>query len=263
LINDRWISPDWVGTARQRIEEALDGAPALFVQGMCGDVNCHHIFGTPDLARRNGDKLGTAAVKALPFLMPVRSTPLALDWRTIALDCRPMYSRSELASAIAARRDFIAELRNDPHASWFCGINIPEFFNVEQKIAFVNVQIKYLEEGLRILAAGEQVRTSLSFTCGALRIGDVAAFLSPGENFASTGRDIRERSPFAHTLICGDTNGLFGYIGDDAEIDRGGYETDSYWKMLFIDGFRLALAKGTVQRIKHTADALLSHEFAS
>jgi hypothetical protein len=89
-------------------------------------------------------------------------------------------------------------------------------------------------------------------------VGDVAAFLSPGENFTATGRDIRDRSPFAHTLICGDTNGLFGYIGDDAEIDRGGYETDSYWKMLYIEGFRLALAKGTVQRILGAADALLA-----
>jgi hypothetical protein len=69
-----------------------------------------------------------------------------------------------------------------------------------------------------------------------LWIGDVAAFVSPGENFTATGRDIRQQSPFVHMLICGDTNGLFGYIGDDAEIDRGGVETDSYWKMLVVDG---------------------------
>ena len=57
-----------------------------------------------------------------------------------------------------------------------------------------------------------------------------------------------------HTFVCGDTNGLFGYIGDDEEIDRGGYETDSFWTILYIDGFRLALAKGTVDRILDTFD---------
>ena len=41
-----------------------------------------------------------------------------------------------------------------------------------------------------------------------MRIGDAAAVLSPGENFAETARQIRLRSPFVHTLICGDTNGL-------------------------------------------------------
>ena len=87
-------------------------------------------------------------------------------------------------------------------------------------------------------------------------VGDMAAALSPGENFTRTGARLRERSPFLHTLVCGDTNGNFGYIGDDAAIDQGGYETDGYWKMLYIDGFRLAPAKGTVERILQGYDAL-------
>ncbi len=249
MILDKWISPDWVGTARRLIEDALGGAPAMFVQGMCGDVNCYHIFGTPQQAKRTGEKLGRAAVKALPHLTPLRGAPLRYQWETIELSCRPMYTRHESEDAIAARRAFIDELQHDPVACWFCGINVPEFFSVEQKIAFVNVQIEYSEEGLRMLQAGDSPRMTLPITLGALRIGDLAAFMSPGENFTATGRDIRQRSPFAHTLICGDTNGLLGYIGDDAEIDRGGYETDSYWKMIYHDGFRLAPAKGSVSRI--------------
>ena len=77
-----------------------------------------------------------------------------------------------------------------------------------------------------------------------------------GEDFAITGKEIRERSPFPHTLICGDTNGIFGYIGNDEEIDRGGYETDTYWKML-IDGFQTTLAKGSSQRIIEKSIELL------
>lgn len=258
MVNNKCVSPDWVGTARQLIEEEIGGAPAMFVQGMCGDVNCHHIFGTPAQAKRNGTKLGEAAVRALPHLMPVRSEPFTYDWRTIELPCRPMYTRQEIDEALAARREFLEELKDDPSATWFCGINAPDPMSVQEKTAFVQVQIDYLLEGLRILEAGETVRSSLPFTLGAIRIGDLAIALSPGENFTATGRNIRTRSPFCFTLVCGDTNGLFGYIGDDDEIDRGGYETDSYWKMLYIDGFRLALAKGTVPKILSTANEMLS-----
>ena len=72
-----------------------------------------------------------------------------------------------------------------------------------------------------------------------------------------TGHNIRTRSPFNFTLVCGDINGLFGYVGDD-EIDRGGYETDSFWKMLYVDGFRLAPGKGTVQKIVSTVGEMLN-----
>ena len=60
----------------------------------------------------------------------------------------------------------------------------------------------------------------------------MVAAISAGENFTQTGRQVRERSPFAHTLVCGDTNGMFGYIGDDAEIDRGGLRD-----RIFLDGY--------------------------
>ena len=113
-------------------------------------------------------------------------------------------------------------------------------------------------EGLRMLDAGESPRPTLSFPIGALRIGDVAAVLSPGENFTLTGLKVRQRSPFAHTLICGDTNGQIGYIGDDIEMDRRGYQTHSYWQMLYPNGFRLTPAKGAADRVIATASGLLN-----
>ncbi len=257
MILNKMISPDYVGTARACIEEALGGAPVMFCQGFCGDVNCYHIFGTPQQAHRTGARLGKAAVEALPTLIPARGEPFGFTYRTIELPCRPMYTRAEIERALEARYAYIEELKTDPAAVWFCGINLPEQLAVEQRIAVVDLQISYLKEGLRILQAGETPPSTLEFTLGALRFGDVGVVLSPGENFTATGMKVRNRSPFAHTLICGDTNGLLGYIGDDAEIDRGGYETDSFWKMLYVRGFRLALAKGTAGKIIDTAVELL------
>lgn len=257
MINDRMISPDWVGTARQHIEAAIDGAPAMFVQGFCGDVNCHHIFGTPDMARRTGMRLGKAAVEALPTLIPVRSEPLALAWQTIDIECKPMPSRSEMEAALAARQAYIDELKDDLAATWYCGANAPDQFSADDKARSVLVQMDYFREGVRRIDAGESTRRSLWLTLGALRMGDLAAALAPGENFTQTGMNIRARSPFVHTLVCGDTNGLFGYIGTDDEIDRGGYETDTYWTLQSIDGFRLAPAKGSAGRIVEGSLGLL------
>jgi len=123
--------------------------------------------------------------------------------------------------------------------------------------AGVQMQIDYLEEARWMLDAGESARQTLDFPLAAVCTGDIGLALSAGENFTLTGDQIRTRSPFPITLICGDTNGLFGYIGDDAEIDRGGYGTDSFWKMQFTDGFRLALVQGTVDRIISTSVGLL------
>ena len=257
MINDKWISSDWVGTARAMIEEAQYGAPAMFVQGFCGDVHCNHIFGTPDQARANGRKLGTAAVEALPTVIPVRATPFALAFETVELNCRPMYTKKELVHLIAMRHAFRDGLGDDPTATWFDGINAPEQLTVEQKHLFVQVQIDYLEMALAMVERGESADPHLYFHLGAVRLGDVGALLAHGENFTASGQRVRLRSPFVHTLICGDTNGLFGYLGDDAEIDRGGFETNSFWKMPYFDGVRLAPAKGSADRIVETGTTML------
>ena len=96
----------------------------------------------------------------------------------------------------------------------------------------------------------------MRFPVGVIRIGDVAACLTPGEPFVEIGLAIRARSPFVHTLICGEINGLFGNIGTDPEIDRG-YGTDSYYEILDLDGFRLPPAKGSAGRIISAAVELL------
>ena len=258
MIGGRWISPDWVGTARAIIEEALRGLPVMYVQGFCGDVNCHHIFGTPKQAQQTGTRLGRAAVEALPMLLPVRTVPFHFARESVRIPCQPMPSRQELRQQIEARQRFCDALEDDPSACWCCGINLPEPFSVAQKRRSVGRQIDWLSQAINMIEAGQQPPTFMTLHMAALRLGDLAAVFCPGENFTMTGQRIRNRSPFVHTLICGDTNGLFGYIGDDAEIDRGGYETDSFWK-LPMAGFRMPPAKRTVTRIIKTAEQLLKY----
>ena len=257
MIMNTMISPDWVGTARQHVEDAMGGAPALYIQGFCGDVNCYHIFGTPEQAKRSGTKLGKAAADAMGRLIPARAEPLHWCFRTVELPCRPMYTLEEVEHRIALRQAFIDELEHDPAAVWFDGVSFPEQMTVAQRQAGARMQIAHFEAARQMLERGETPPSSLDFPLGAMRIGDVGAVLSPGEQFAAAALKVRLRSPFVHMLVCGDTNGTLGYIGDDVEIARGGYETDSFWKYLHFAGFRLAPTFGTADRIDQTTHEML------
>ena len=125
MIMDEWVSPDYVGTARQHIEDSIGGAPAMFVQGFCGDIHNRHMFGTPQQARRTGARLGKAAAQAMTTLIPARPGPLDWTARTIEIQCQPPPSQDEIRRQIDERLAFIEELEHDPQATWVCGINLP------------------------------------------------------------------------------------------------------------------------------------------
>ena len=258
LNRDKYLSSDWVGTARQHVEDTMGGAPALYVQGFCGDVNSNHIFGTPEQAKLNGTKLGIAAAEAMATLIPARAEPLCILNRTVQLQCRPMHTIDEVERGLAARQAFIDELEHDPAATWFDGINFPEQFTPAERQMAARMSMEYFELAKQTLERGESgPPPTLDLPLSALRIGDIGAVLSPGEQFAAAALKVRLRSPFVHTLPCGDTNGVFGYIGDDAEIARGGYETDSFWKYHYVAGFRLAPTFGTAERIDQATIEML------
>jgi neutral ceramidase len=257
LIADKYVSPDYVGTARQYVEDEIGGAPAMFIQGFCGDVHCHYMFGTPQQAKELGARLGSAAAKAMAKLIPLRAEPFDWAFNTVDIPSEPMWTQVQIDAGIAERKRYIAELAQDPAAVWCAGKNIAEQMSPEMRAAEVRCALDYFEELTKMLKRGEQPPAARPITLGAVRIGDIGFALSPGENFTLTGQHIRQRSPFTHTLICGDSNGLFSYIGTDDEIDRGGFETDSVWRWISYDGIRLAPAKGASQRVVNTCVALL------
>ena len=260
LIRNEHCSSDWVGTARNCIEAALRDAPAMYVQGFCGDVHPYYMFGTPDQAAALGNRLGEMAVEALPTLIPARSDPFSYAWRTVELPRQPMPSREMCEQGIAEGEAFIEKvLHHDPRAVWIGEYNAPEpdMFTPEDRADSARMSIRYYQGLIRMIDEGNDPPPTYPVTLGALRIGDVAAAISPGENLTLTGFHVRSRSPFVHTLICGDTNGLFGYICPDEEIHRGGAEPDYHWRVEHKGRHRLAPAKGSAQRIVNTLDGLL------
>ena len=64
------------------------------------------------------------------------------------------------------------------------------------------------------------VRLPLRF----VRINDTVIWSAPVEMFCEIVMDVRERSPFAHTMYFGYTNGWFGYLPTARGFEEGGYE---------------------------------------
>jgi Neutral/alkaline non-lysosomal ceramidase, N-terminal len=67
---NRLLSPDFIGAAREVIERAFD-APAIFLQGASGDLAPRDNYvGDPAIADRNGRQLGYAAAAVVESLPP-------------------------------------------------------------------------------------------------------------------------------------------------------------------------------------------------
>ena len=57
-----------------------------------------------------------------------------------------------------------------------------------------------------------------------LRMNDAVIWSAPVELFSEIAIDVRNRSPFSHTLYFGYTNGWFGYLPTARGFAEGGYE---------------------------------------
>lgn len=85
----------------------------------------------------------------------------------------------------------------------------------------------------------------------AVRLGDVAVVACPVELFATFGRSLAARSPFADTFVATLANGWLGYAPTAAAFGRGGYEP--------LLAYQSRLPPDAGERITDAALALLTH----
>ena len=76
----------------------------------------------------------------------------------------------------------------------------------------------------RVDSAG---RTLVKLPIRFLRINDTMIWSAPVELFCEIAIQVRNASPFTHTLYFGYTNGWFGYLPTAQAIAEGGYEPNT------------------------------------
>ena len=228
------FTPDYPGMCRQVVEREAGGT-CLFLQGSPGNVTPRRGFtGDPRVYRRLGRLLGLEAskvalgIETLPrrekFLGVLESgAPIALyedeptepeppvlrmETRRIRMPLKAFDAPGMLFDEVKRQEQQLDHARREGDADEIRTVTA----RLTQASARANMARRY------------HGRESIDWQMQCIRIGDVALLSVEGEPFAEIGLRIAERSPFAHTLFSGYSNGGFGYIPTREAIEEGGYE---------------------------------------
>lgn len=235
----RKFSPDYPGAAKKIAENAV-GAPVLFLQGAAGDVGPGPIgFQADERAMRLfGHRLGCEAANVLldieasprvhtfreviesgarlgvwdTAVRPGGSPELRFARRTIGMPIRKLPSPETLRGELDSLQQEMAEL-------YAQGAE-------ESRIADVSYRAKRVSIALDLSTPYFGMRTK-ALEIHFVVFGETALVFAPLEPFSRIGRNIREQSPYAVTLLVGYTHGWQGYCPTPEAYETGGYEVET------------------------------------
>jgi neutral ceramidase len=227
------LSGEFPGVAC-RIVEAAMGAPAVYLNGACGDVNPMWMRQDFASVERAGQAVGGAAVRLLADLraagdglrahnirwdeFPERAVPgrlveprLRVVRRDIDLPFREFLSEAEYVSRIEAVQ---SEADHHPAAS-------PARREAMAQLSRLSGE-RWAAAWSRHSGESGVHHTELQ----AISLGDGVALLAlPGEFFAETGALIRRDAGIEQLLLACYANDYAGYIVPEHTYDEGGYES--------------------------------------
>ena len=231
---NRLITPDYPGVVRRAVERTLGGT-CLFLQGATGDLGpVEGYTGDPVVYHRLGMLLGLEASKVALGLetRPVErrfshveesGAPLAI-YEEVGTDEPDMRLRVGCRSA----RLPVGE-SDDPEKLEAEAKRLSEVLARTRK---AGSDAKVREAGMKAKRARAQAgralritgRSHLEVEVQAICVGDLALISVPAEPFSWIGVEVKKRSPFAHTLFSGYSNGAWSYIPTAEAFAEGGYE---------------------------------------
>jgi hypothetical protein len=77
----------------------------------------------------------------------------------------------------------------------------------------------------RTLSAANRPEETVDVILQTIRVGNAVLCAVPFETFAETGLELKQKSPFARTIVIGIANGKHGYLPTPRQHELGGYET--------------------------------------
>ena len=231
------VTPDYPGVTRKVVEDALGGL-CIFVQGAAGNIHAVVDYsGDTTVYRRLGSILGHEVAKVALGLRTVRTreqlvevakssaplgiyadtplpdaeVPVAVGTRRVELPIRDYGPIADLEARYGTLLAAVDRLRAS-------AVDKPGLVSAigEMKRARMRLDSARRNKGKR----------SVEAELHGIRIGDVAFVAFPGEPFCEIGLEVKSRSPFAHTIVGGYTNGYIGYVPTDKAFAEGGYEPD-------------------------------------
>ncbi len=279
--NSRVASPDFPGASREVIEKALGGL-SLYLQGGGGDIMPVGGMGWEEDCRDSKDRVGMAlageVVKVaaglrtnvhpgertwLPSLLGPGMT--LTPWipvedhaaehfdavsETIKLDLIPFPTPGEAQRIRAERQHDLEEAQASGQ---------------ERRVTIGGRFVAWADRLVEAVSQNEPQTTD--FEVQALRINDVSFVALSAEVFSQTTVELRERSPFAHTMALGYSNGVVSYLPRAEDYPTGGWRVDDRYKIpdLVFQAYLLptGLRPDSEQRVVNAALGLLERLYAS
>jgi hypothetical protein len=226
------LSAEFTGVACRLLHEQT-GAPALYLQGACGNVNPMWIEQDFDSVERAGQIVGGAALRIVAELRALGPGQRAHNIRWDEFPEKPVPGRIIEPCLRAARREIDVPLReflaDEEYASRVEKLSAKaasQAEGTEERRETMAQLTRFQNERWAATWARRQPDTTVQRTeIQALSLGEGLALLAlPGEFFVETADVIRSRCGIEDLLVACYANDYAGYVVPPAAYDEGGYE---------------------------------------
>jgi hypothetical protein len=226
------LSAEFPGVACRLVSEQT-GAPALYVQGACGNVNPMWIRQDFESVQRAGQIVGGAALRVVAELQALGRGQRAHNIRWDEFTEKPVPGRVVEPRLKAARREIEVPLRaflaDEEYASRVGELEAKAAALAEdsgERRAVMSQLTRFQNERWAATWARRQPEVTAQHTeVQALSLGEGLAVLAlPGEFFVESAEVIRSRFGVEDLLVACYANDYIGYVIPPAAYEEGGYE---------------------------------------
>ena len=203
---NREITRDWAGVMTDRLE-AESGGITAFINGALGDVGPRLsnglTWGKLEYAMETGAMAALDATYIYRYISHFSDVDCSVATGEIRIPYEPLLPLDQ------AEKEFNKYDEEPPH-------------NLD------HAKYNTLKEIIAMHGREQTGKKSLVLDQTLLRIGDVVFVPFPYEVFTEITMRLREFSPYLHTLSISCANGSHGYLPDQSQMCRGGYEVEMF-----------------------------------
>ena len=215
---NRLVSPDYVGAAREVVETVVPGALCVFLQGASGELGPRYQYvGDHAVADRHGRSLGHAVMSALEGMAPPGSV---LSYRGAVESGAALGMWEPLPYEPPARLDAVTVEVELPLR------RMATIEELEERWADINpVSLEERLRRARRVRAYYADRDPYPFPVWIWRLGDCILVGVPGEPYSWLQTELRARHPDHAVFVLGVTNAeMSAYLPVDAVYDLDIYQ---------------------------------------